>query len=199
MVKNVASNNELLAKVAYLIKVIPLRFPDGIPDNAKDFAKMTLKVTGEFVQRKSLSHHQQLSFADVHVPKDCGSVALGTDPQTAENIKALTNAASRQLTRSEANEETRFAVGDPRRLAFSHKQLKMHHNKRYNHGQLYSEYFASQYRYEHNQDGGEYRYAGLWRHDRAEKQAERVGRNPDGTFKPGNRFEPNYSAFPFRR
>ena len=69
--------------------------------------------------------------------------------------------------------------------------------------ELFSEYYATKYEYQLNQDGREYRYSGQWRLREANRAAlQDVSRHPDGTYR-GREVHADapadYSPHPFRR
>lgn len=79
--------------------------------------------------------------------------------------------------------------------------LRQYHNRQWSKHQLFSEHFASHYRYKLNQDGMEYRYSRLWRLDDAMSQSLQNQFNSDGTRKAPNqnRFQANWMTYPWSR
>jgi large subunit ribosomal protein L30 len=49
IVKNSENNNEMLRRVKHLIKIVPITFPNGLPQDESDYPHTLLKETGEFV------------------------------------------------------------------------------------------------------------------------------------------------------
>ncbi|XP_013421843.1 uncharacterized protein LOC106181871 isoform X2 [Lingula anatina] len=56
--KNTPGINVELRKVNHLVKVVPVRFPHGLPEDPSDFDHAKLKSNGEFVVNKSLKPQQ---------------------------------------------------------------------------------------------------------------------------------------------
>lgn len=52
--KNTPAVNKLLTEVSHLVKVIPITFPNGLPENESDFEHCYLRDNGEFVIHKRI-------------------------------------------------------------------------------------------------------------------------------------------------
>jgi large subunit ribosomal protein L30 len=58
ILKNVPSVNKLLAEVKHLVRILPLRFPHGIPEHESDFEHVTIRSNGELVVKKRLKEFE---------------------------------------------------------------------------------------------------------------------------------------------
>jgi hypothetical protein len=53
ILKNVPSVNKLLAEVKHLVRIVPLRFPHGIPEHESDFEHATFAATAKWLSRNA--------------------------------------------------------------------------------------------------------------------------------------------------
>lgn len=58
ILKNVPSVNKLLTEVKHLVRILPLRFPHGIPEHESDFEHATLRSNGEMVVKKRVKEFE---------------------------------------------------------------------------------------------------------------------------------------------
>nr|CDS34120.1 39S ribosomal protein L30 mitochondrial [Hymenolepis microstoma] len=174
LVKNSPQNAKNLDHIKHLIKIQPVTFPDGLPESEADMLNFRLLPNGKFIRRGNspFRSDKPINISEwkiVEQPKVEGS-------NLPDTLKCDEN--YRYLTRS---------------------YLRGWHNQRWQHHQLFSEFFTAKYKYRLNQDGLEYRYNGLWRLDDAMRQSLNHRRNTDGTYRTNNnsRFEADWGIYPW--
>lgn len=58
ILKNVPSVNKMLFEVKHLLKILPLKFPHGLPEHESDFEHTIIKSNGEMVVIKRLKEYE---------------------------------------------------------------------------------------------------------------------------------------------
>ncbi|THD18673.1 39S ribosomal protein L30 mitochondrial [Fasciola hepatica] len=181
VVENTPSVNSELNTVKHLLRIQPVTFPQGLPTDTDDLTKCRLMPDGRFLRTRGQTVRGE-------VVSDSHGIAINSHRESNE-----------------------FENNDPEKL-FAHAKtgesgyltrsyLRQFHNRRWSKQELFSEHFASHYRYRLNQDGLEYRYSRLWRLDDAMFQSAQNQFNSYGTRKTSNqnRFQANWMTYPWSR
>ncbi|CAH8547614.1 unnamed protein product [Dicrocoelium dendriticum] len=178
LVKNTPSVNQDLYVIKHLVRIQPVKFPQGLPTADDDLTKCRLLPDGRFFR----------------YPKDSVSGEFVT-----ENTATVLPSSSVSIPTEDVSKIFQHSTDDKGYLTRAY--LRKYHNRQWDRFQLFDEFFTSHYRYKLNQDGSEYRYSRLWRLDNAMFHAIRKQRNPDGTLKAPNqtRFEANWSTYPWSK
>ena len=58
ILKNVPSVNKILNEVKHLVRIVPLRFPHGIPEHESDFEHTLIRSNGEMTVKKRLNEYE---------------------------------------------------------------------------------------------------------------------------------------------
>ncbi len=58
ILKNTPHVNKLLTEVKHLVRIVPLSFPHGMPDDESDFDHLCLKPTGEMIVKRKLPEYE---------------------------------------------------------------------------------------------------------------------------------------------
>lgn len=79
--KNSPSVNEMLKSVKHLVNIVPITFPNGLPENESDYEHCLLRDNGEFVIRKKILPG---NIEVVSAPKSGKDVLWKMDPKTLD-------------------------------------------------------------------------------------------------------------------
>ncbi|KAM7541412.1 hypothetical protein Aperf_G00000028490 [Anoplocephala perfoliata] len=174
LIKNSPQHAKELDHIKHLIKIQPVTFPDGLPECAEDLINFRLLPNGKFVRRGSSPFRPGK-------PMNISQWKIVDQTNIVESILPCV---------VESNENKRY---------LTRQYLRQWYNQRWQHHQLFSEFFTTKYKYRLNQDGLEYRYNGLWRLDDAMRQSLNLRRNADGTYRAHNnsRFEADWGTYPW--
>ena len=58
ILKNVPSINRLLDEIKHLVRILPLRFPHGLPEHESDFEHTFINSRGEMIVKKRLKEFE---------------------------------------------------------------------------------------------------------------------------------------------
>jgi len=58
ILKNVPSVNRLLDEIKHLLRILPLRFPHGVPEHESDFEHTFINSHGEMIVKKRLKEYE---------------------------------------------------------------------------------------------------------------------------------------------
>jgi len=58
ILKNVPSINRLLDEIKHLVRILPLRFPHGVPEHESDFEHTFINSRGEMIVKKRLQEFE---------------------------------------------------------------------------------------------------------------------------------------------
>ena len=61
ILKNVPSINKLLEEVKHLVRIVPLRFPHGVPEHESDFEHTVIHSNGEMIVKKRLDNYEPVA------------------------------------------------------------------------------------------------------------------------------------------
>jgi len=70
ILKNVPSINRLLDEIKHLLRILPLTFPHGVPENEDDFEHTFINVRGEMIVKKRLKQFEPAATDLVPSPEE---------------------------------------------------------------------------------------------------------------------------------